>query len=126
MNSHVDSKITEALKKESHLRTDIAGGDESMFLMLGELMRGRNRWMNLLMMTVQVATFLVAVWCAVRFFTVAETTKSQLTYAVAFLMFLNMSAFIKLWFWLVINRNCVLREVKRVELMLAEMAERSG
>lgn len=31
---------------------------------------------------------------------------------------------IKLWYWAVMNRNAVTREIKRLEMRIAELAER--
>ncbi len=31
---------------------------------------------------------------------------------------------IKLWYWAVMNRNAVTREIKRLEIRIAELAER--
>jgi hypothetical protein len=35
-------------------------------------------------------------------------------------------ALIKVWFWLELERNAIVREVKRLELQVASLAERLG
>ena len=110
----IDHKIQEALRENA------AGAnvqDPSITQeMLGTL-RGRNRWLSLAMLSVQVLLFAGFVWSAVRLFDTDEVAE-QLRWGAMGLIFLMASSFIKLWFWLDLHTNRVLRELKRIELLV--------
>ena len=56
-----------------------------------------------------------------QLFTQASIT-GQAYWAVGFVLSFAVVALLKIWFWMVLNRNAVLREVKRLELQLARLA----
>jgi hypothetical protein len=80
---------------------------------------GRRRWWNVYAAAVVVAFTVLGVVAAVRFFGV-EATNDRLLWATTFLFSVLVIMSLKVWFWLQMMRNAVLREVKRVELRLAE------
>lgn len=63
-----------------------------------------------------------AVFCGVRFFQ-AEAVRDQLMFAVIFLVCITWLNAIKIWSWQMIHRNNVKREIKRLELRIAELSE---
>jgi hypothetical protein len=111
----IDKKIQAALRRE-------AGGDTLMTEpnIAEELIvafRGRNRWLTTLVLIWSIVLFVGAVWAAIRFYH-AEAVITQLRWGGLSLLFILMVSFIKVWFWLEMNTNRVLRELKRVELLL--------
>ncbi|UCD51450.1 MAG: hypothetical protein JSW27_02230 [Phycisphaerales bacterium] len=64
-----------------------------------------------------------AVYCAVRF-AYTDQTKSQIMYAALFVCLVLSIGFIKVFAWEMINRNNIKREIKRLELRIAELANR--
>lgn len=92
---------------------------------VAEAMAGRSWWLNLLAVPLMFAFFGVCVWSAVRFF--GETqTREQIMWAVVFLFSTQSIAMLKLWYWMLMNRNAVTREVKRLELQVARLVERGS
>ena len=81
------------------------------------LFRGPQRWLTVLMFVVSFAFFFVAAWAAVRFYG-AETVTQQLRWGALALLFMLFVMFMKVWFWLEMHTNRVLRELKRIELLL--------
>lgn len=79
--------------------------------------RGRNRLLSTFMFVLSFVFFAVAVWAAVRFYR-ADAVMDQLRWGGLSLLLILMVSFIKIWFWLEMHTNRVLREVKRVELLL--------
>lgn len=79
--------------------------------------RGRNRWIMTLVFILSLGFFLGAVWAGVRFYG-AGTVTAQLRWGGLALLFILMVSFIKVWVWLEMHTNRVLRELKRVELLL--------
>lgn len=63
-----------------------------------------------------------AIACAIGFFG-AEQTKDQIMYAALFTCMILFVAFIKVFAWLMMARNGIKREVKRLELRIRELAD---
>lgn len=87
-----------------------------------EAMAGRTWWFNLLGVPVMFAFFVLAVWAAVRFFS-AQDTRAMIMWAAIFLVSTQSIAMLKLWYWMLMNRNAVTREVKRLEFQVARLSE---
>ncbi len=99
-----------------------SGGDreQSLWEMVAGTFRGRNRWMTILVwvwMWVLVACGVVA---AVQFFRVGGLA-DKLMYATLFVVATFAVGMMKMWYWMLMNRNSVLREIKRLELRIAEL-----
>ena len=62
----------------------------------------------------------VAVYGGVMFFRV-DQTKSQIMYAAIFIVGCQFVALIKIFAWQMIHRNGIKREIKRLELRIAEL-----
>ena len=63
-----------------------------------------------------------AIYSAVRFFG-AEEVKSQILYATIFICLLNFVGILKVFAWQIIHRNGIKREIKRLEIRIAELAK---
>ncbi len=61
-----------------------------------------------------------AVFCAVQFFRNVEV-RDQIMYAALFVCCVQFLALTKIFAWQMIHRNGILREVKRLELRIAEL-----
>lgn len=64
-----------------------------------------------------------AIVCAVRFLATADA-KSMIMYAALFVCFFNGIGLMKIFAWSMIQRHSIKREIKRLELCIAEMHER--
>ena len=67
-----------------------------------------------------VAVFAVAFFIGRSF--AAGTTRELILYTALVLVSSMMVMFIKLWFWLLMNRNAITREIKRLELRIVELS----
>ncbi len=63
---------------------------------------------------------------AVVGFALAQEVREMILCATAFLASFGMIVVVKLWYWMLANRNAVQRELKRLELRIAELAERTS
>ena len=79
--------------------------------------RGRHRWMHSIIVLVTLAFLALGVWASLHFYH-AEAVREQLLWGGLALVTLLMISFMKVWFWLEMHTNRILREVKRVELLL--------
>lgn len=101
-----------------------SAGDEGLIQQITATFRGRmRRW---ILMT-WAATFFwvgVAVWAAAAFFR-AHETRDWIMYTGIFLLAAMATAMLKMWYWMEMNRSTHTREIKRVELQLARLAEKA-
>jgi uncharacterized membrane protein len=80
--------------------------------------RGRHRVLSTFVFIFSFALFSGAVWASVKFYQAAPDVTLQLRWGGVALLLTLMVSFIKVWFWLEMQSNRILREVKRVELMI--------
>lgn len=115
--SKLDKMIEDALKGKDR---DIF--DETKELGFFELglsqFKGKLGWVTWLLMIVQTVMFAIAVWCAVRFFSSTEVLPA-LKWGLSATTLLVLATQIKLSLTPQMQADRVIREVKRVELMLA-------
>ncbi len=69
-----------------------------------------------------IAVMAGAAFCVVRFFN-AEQTIDHVMYAALFVCCIQFLALTKIFAWQLIHRNGILREIKRLELRIAELSK---
>lgn len=122
-NRSIDDMIRDALQPTDETLDELVHRTEpSIFAMTGSVLRGRQWWVNIPAFLFTLVFFAAAIFTAVKFFQV-ETVRDQIMCATGFMMFMMMVMALKLWFWMVMNRNAVTREVKRVELQIASLRD---
>lgn len=117
-----DDDIRNALRSPADEARLLGAGDEGMIQRIAATFQGRMRsWVVL----TWVATLFwtgVCVWAAIAFFRATEI-RDWIMYACIFLSAGMAVAMMKLWYLMEMNRNTHTREIKRVELQLARLAE---
>lgn len=117
----IDQKIAEALKVDREkLRENL--DEPSVLEMLMQCYRGKNRWLNYLVVSDIICFMALGGWALYRFFH-AETVQAMLGWSLLFLGSLIVVALGKLWAWMQINKNSIIRETKRVELQLLQLTD---
>lgn len=111
----IDQKIQAALRGQSG--GDSLAADPNLAEEVIVAFRGRNRWLNLLTVTFSLVFTGVLIWALVRFYE-AQTVALQLHWGGLALLSFLMVSFLKVWFWFEMQTNRLLREIKRVELLL--------
>ncbi len=120
----IDERIREALDADdAELYDKLA--EPSMFGRAVEVLHGRVKWMNRIMWVTAVLIMGVGVYTLVRFFQ-AEEVRDMLIWGGGFMFAMTAVSMLKLWFWMEMQTNSVLREVKRVELQVARLASKAG
>ena len=115
MTEFSDQDLREAFDAEydETLRTEVVAS-----------FRGRQRWMIIMVWVVSIPIFAASVWAVVRFLqTDASDLKSLIAYAALFLWTSAGVGLLKTWYYNRLDRNAVLRAVKREELRLAQRDE---
>ncbi len=86
--------------------------------------RGRNRWINALGLVYGILGLALLAWSIFAFLE-AETTRSQLIWCGVGVFALMFVSFMKVFFWMEMHTKRVLREVKRVELLIVSTTKNS-
>ena len=122
--TQLDDKIREALE-ETGIESPDFGDDDTLRSMISDAYAGKLRWMFVLWTFWQLVFFVGFVYSGVELFSMIDS-QQPLFWAVIFLMTGSAMSMIKLMHWILINRNRVLREIKRLELEVARMGKKLG
>ena len=106
----LDNKIRAALEGAS------PGEEPNLAEEVIHVFRGRHRWMHGIVVAVSVVFLVLGTWASIQFYH-AEVAREQLLWGGLALVMLLAISFMKVWFWLEMHTNRILREVKRVELL---------
>lgn len=106
----LDKKIQAALQDQT------AGAAPNLAEEVMDVFRGQHRWMHGLVVVASLIFLALAAWAGFRFYH-ADAVREQLLWGGLALAALLAISFMKVWFWLEMHTNRILREVKRVELL---------
>ena len=98
--------------------------DAPLMQQLADTFRGRQRGLSILIWFDGFLLFAIAVLCAWRFFQV-DTARVQILYATSFLFFMVAVIAVKIWYWMLLHRNEVVRRMARLEQRIVELADHS-
>jgi len=117
----IDKLITQALtKEESEYFNELE--EQSLPQQVFGLYRGKMGWLNLLMSIVMVPLFALAVYAGIKFFNGDEAVE-MLKYGAVMFLGLIATGFLKLFSWNQMDKNAILREMKRLEFQISLMAK---
>lgn len=112
-----DMLAKEALSQEEfEFMTNVE--EQNIFEMLMGLYKGKQKWLSVWIMIVIFVAFGFTIYCTIRFFQV-EDMKEMMLYGAGGFLGLLMTAMLKFWFWLQMDNQTILRELKRLELQLS-------
>ena len=119
----IDDKIRKALEIDQEmLKKAQAVDDPGFFEMLIQFYRGKNRWLGYMAFIDILFFFCIGTWALYEFFQ-TDSIQIKLGWSLLFLGSLIVVAMGKLWTWMQINKNTMMREMKRVELQLLRLQE---
>ncbi|PIQ47761.1 MAG: hypothetical protein COW03_13500 [Cytophagales bacterium CG12_big_fil_rev_8_21_14_0_65_40_12] len=115
--NEIDDLIHQALNKEEAAYYDQLG-EQNLPQMVFGLFKGRNGWLNVVMV---IITFAIL---GVMIFTIIEMLKAEDLGDKMEWMFYSLLGFItivlmKIWSWNQLDKNAILRELKRLEYQVA-------
>jgi hypothetical protein len=113
MNEEQFKKAMEALYDDSR--------EDTVWAMIGQFYSRQMRSTTILLWAFALVFFAISVVFVVLFF-YAEQLQWQIAYAALFVVTMEWLSFIKVLAWLMIHRNGIKREIKRLELRIAELA----
>lgn len=116
----IDKLIKETLTEEETKFYDSLE-EQNIFKMIGGLYKGKNVWLIVWMHVVNIIAFGFMVYCLIQTFDVEKTNDLMLWIAGFFFFFIIVSM-LKIFAWMQIHKNAVLREMKRLELQISSLS----
>ncbi|MEQ8335712.1 MAG: hypothetical protein RIA62_00120 [Cyclobacteriaceae bacterium] len=117
---NIDALIKEALSKEEAEYYDKLE-EKPVLKQFAGLYRGKNSWMNYLVAFYILAAIAGCVYAGFQF-AAAESTKELLVWSLVMLATFIMTAMLKIWSWMQMDKGELIREIKRLELQLSVIA----
>ena len=116
----IDQLIKDTLSKEEAKFYDSLE-EQNVFEMLFGLFKGKNAWI-LIIMNIMTFVFLgLFVYSCIQFFNV-ESTEELLKWGFGGLVFLFGLSMLKVFAWMQMDKNAILREMKRLELQVMSLS----
>jgi len=115
-DEEIDKMIRQALSEEEAKFYDELG-EQTLPEMVGGLFQGRLKWFTIMSMASSVIFVALAFYCAVQFFA-AEDLRLTIIWGAGTFAFLLATSMLKLFHWMQMDKNAVIREVKRLELQV--------
>ena len=97
--------------------------EQNVLQMIGGLFQGKNKWLLVMMNVVTVVFFGLFIYCLIQFFNV-ESTKELLKWGLGSIVFLLGVSMLKIFAWMQMDKNAIIRELKRLELQLSSLSGR--
>jgi ABC-type multidrug transport system fused ATPase/permease subunit len=113
----LDEKIKAVLREKSELPDLVEEPNIAEELLIA--FQGRHRFANMMAVVISLGFLAVAIWSGLRFYEATEV-RVQLLWGGLCLFMLIFISFMKVWMWMEMHSNRVLREIKRVELLLLQ------
>lgn len=118
----IDELIKEALTKEEAAFYDELE-EEHLFGKMLTAHKGRTGWLVSVMTVVHLLIFILFVFCTVRFFE-STNTYELIQWGAGGMLCMMTAGMLKLYIWMQMDKNTILRELKRVELQIAALSSK--
>ena len=110
----IDKLIKETLTKEEATFYENLEEQNMLEMILG-LFKGKNKWLMSLMTVISFGFF---IYCVVNFFnTESDKIKELIKWASGSIIFLISVSMLKIFGWMQMDKNAIIRELKRLELV---------
>lgn len=119
MKNHeeIDQLIRQALSEEEAKFYDNLD-EQNLPQMVGGLFEGKMKWVTIMAFIIMPVLFAGAVYCIVQFFQSYEM-KEMIIWSTGGFFLLMAVGFMKLYHFMQMDKNAILREIKRMELQVA-------
>lgn len=118
----IDKLIKETLtQEEAKFYDDLH--EEGIFGMLRSLFSGKLKWIITLMTLINFAAFGFFIYTVIQFFEATELIEI-VKWSVAGFICLMMISMLKLFSWMQMHKNALMRELKRLELLISSLTSK--
>ena len=117
----LDRAIRQSLSAEDSELFDRLGADQGLHQYVLATFQGRLRWFNVVGWIAGVVLFGAACVLAWQFVQ-AQEVRDMLRWGAASMLAFAGVTLIKVWFWMELQKNDIVREVKRLEIQVSSLA----
>ena len=122
--NELDNLIKETLSaEESKFYEELE--EKNLFGKITEVYKSKMGWLAILMNIIHLAFFVFFVYSVVQFFD-AETTRDMMIWCSAGFLSMIFMAMLKLYVWMQMDKNDIMRELKRVELQISVLSHKNA
>jgi len=118
----IDNLIKETLNEEEAKFYDDLN-EEGIVGMVRSLFKGKMKWVIIMMITVNVIIMGIFIYCLIQFLEATETIE-VIKWAAAGFMCMMMVSMLKIFSWMQMNKNALMREIKRLELLISSITHK--
>jgi hypothetical protein len=118
----IDELIKETLTREEAAFYDDLE-EQNLIGKIGGVYKGKLGWLAAIMNVVHLLMFIAFIYCIVQFFN-TEVTNELIKWASAGFLSMIAMGMLKLFIWMQMDKNDILRELKRLELQIATLSTR--
>lgn len=116
----IDQLIKETLtEEEAKFYNEL--DEQNIFQMMGGLFTGKLKWIFVYVNIIMVVIFGLFIYCAIQFFN-TDVTNELIKWAVFAAFCMMAVGMLKLFAWMQMDKNTLLRELKRLELQVSSLA----
>jgi hypothetical protein len=116
----IDQLIKETLTQEEAKFYDELD-EQNVFEMVLGLFKGKNKWIMFVMNFMTLVFFVLFVYCTIQFFN-TDITNELIKWGIGGLVFLFGVSMLKVFAWMQMDKNAILREMKRLELQVSSLS----
>jgi hypothetical protein len=120
---NLDDKIKQALQMDTKEIEQVLRKEDGLYGQLFGIFRGRMMFWNIYGLVLAIVTAVLMFWSGYNFY-ISESLDDRLFWGVILLALWTGTMGLKIWFWLEMNRNSTSREIKRLELVIAQLTAR--
>jgi hypothetical protein len=95
--------------------------EQNVFDMIFGLFKGKNAWILILMNVITLIFFGLFIYCCIQFFKV-DATDELIKWGFGGLIFLLGMSMLKIFAWMQMDKNALMREMKRLELLVMSLS----
>jgi len=118
----IDDLIKQSLnEEEAKFYDDLE--EQNFIHKLGGLFQGKMAWLVVLMNIVNLVVFGISIYCVIQFVNLEETN-ALIKWGAAILACYSTLSMIKVYMWMQMDKNTILRELKRLELQVAALSSK--
>ena len=115
---NIDDLIKQALTEEESEILERLGEEQSIFEQLLSNFQGKMKWISMYVAFMILVFFILSIYCLVQFLNV-EDLRLMMMWGAGMGASLLTVVMLKMWQWMQMDKNTLLREIKRLEFHLA-------
>lgn len=116
----IDLLIKETLSQEEAKFYDELDEQNVLQMVIGIFM-GKNKWIMIMMNVMTLVFFGLFVYCTFQFFN-TDITNELIKWGIGAIVFIFGVSFLKMFAWMQMDKNALLRELKRLELQVSSLS----